>query len=53
MNIVEMGEKLLESSVLLERWEQWAKQYGSLINENGFNKLKAETEAFFKVNSNK
>ena len=53
MDLVTMGEKLLESSILLERWEQWAKQYGSLINENGFNKLKADTETFFKVKSNK
>lgn len=51
MNIVTMGEKLLESSMLLERWEQWAKQYGSLINEKSFNELKVDTESFFKVES--
>ena len=51
MDLVTMGEKLLESNLLLERWVQWAKQYGSLINEKSFDELKVDTERFFKVES--
>ena len=62
MDLVTMGEtgsissiylceKLVESSMLLERWKQWAKQYGSLINEKSFDELTVDTESFFKVES--
>jgi hypothetical protein len=51
MDLVDMAEKLLESSMLLERWETWANQYGSLINEETFYTLKADTAAFFKIDN--
>ena len=34
-NILAMGEKLLEASQLLERWENWANTFGTFIYGQG------------------
>tara|TARA_R110000824_G_scaffold52052_7_gene144705 strand:+ start:6951 stop:7130 length:180 start_codon:yes stop_codon:yes gene_type:complete len=47
--MITRDEKLLEASMLLERWEKWARQYGELILENEFSKLQYDTANFFKV----
>jgi len=51
MNIITRDEKLLEASMLLERWEKWAQQYGTLILEDDFTKLHYDTTNFFWVDS--
>jgi len=50
MNLITMGEKLLEASLLLERWENWSKSFGSLVEgQEDFIKLQEDTKNFFKV----
>ena len=58
-NILTMGEKLLEASLLLERWEKWSNTYGDLVNAREicpncavfveFSQLTKDTDTFFKV----
>lgn len=50
-NILAMGEKLLEASQLLERWENWANTFGTFIyGQEDFVQLQVDTREFFQVN---
>lgn len=51
-NILTIGEKLLEASQLLERWEKWSNIFGVFIyGQEDFVKLQVDTKEFFQVNN--
>jgi len=54
INIVDMEYQILNASILLTRWSQWAKTFGSLIyDQKDFVELQKDTEKFFNVGKKK
>jgi len=50
-NIVGLEYQVLNASILLDRWSQWAKTFGSLVgNQKDFEQLWGDTEEFFTKN---
>jgi len=54
INIVDMEYQILNASILLTRWSQWAKTFGSLMyDQKDFVELQKDTEKFFNVGKKK